>query len=448
MADNQATLNPAGVRRNTAGLVLVLACLFLFRLLFGLGSEFWFPDERQIYLLGLKFFTTHAWPFFGPDVVYNFGSQIPGALQSLLVAVPLFIVPVPEAPFVLLNLLSFFSLVLLAVYCSRSFPAIPSWFVWIWIMTAPWTVNYSTHIVNPSYVLFGSILFFLGFFELLPGLGRNIFSENGAAFLLGFSLFWVFQLHLSWVLLLPFLLVVLISRIRTSPRTLPGLLLFFFLGCLAMGLFILPTFVKYGLAVGMGGTGGNLRFRWESFGNLFTIVARFFSFGSAEIARFLGPNTAARMAFFKRYFWTVPFAVVSGVAGICQVLWMIAVFFRKEPERRWNVLRLLILGTIVVTWVSFIFSVKGPSSHAFYVLFPLAMIFFFYSVKDLFGRKAWTVVAAVFLVCNIGLTVGIGIRNYSTVSLYKNRGIVVKALAAKNYHLLGERRKTRSGIGY
>src|SRR5512133_3133134 len=54
-------------RKNLSFIVVVLF-LFLFRIGFGLCSEFWFEDERQVYLIGLKHFTTHAWPYFGPDV--------------------------------------------------------------------------------------------------------------------------------------------------------------------------------------------------------------------------------------------------------------------------------------------------------------------------------------------------------------------------------------------
>ncbi|HEY3122240.1 MAG TPA: hypothetical protein VGL15_16565, partial [Vicinamibacteria bacterium] len=81
---------------------LALAAAFLFRLGFGLCSEFWFEDETQIFLLGLRYHSTHAWPYFGPDVVWT-KSQIPGALQALLVGLPMDVLPAPEAPFLLLN---------------------------------------------------------------------------------------------------------------------------------------------------------------------------------------------------------------------------------------------------------------------------------------------------------------------------------------------------------
>ena len=81
---------------------MVLAALFAFRLLFGLSSEFFFEDETQIFLLGFRYHATGQWPFFGPDVVWT-KSEIPGALQALLVGVPLDIAPIPEAPFILLK---------------------------------------------------------------------------------------------------------------------------------------------------------------------------------------------------------------------------------------------------------------------------------------------------------------------------------------------------------
>src|SRR5712675_84428 len=85
---------------------VILGVCFLFRLAFGLSREFFFEDETQVFLLGLRYYATGAWPYFGPDVVWT-RSEIPGAMQALLVGVPLRILPIPEAPFVLLNLLSF-----------------------------------------------------------------------------------------------------------------------------------------------------------------------------------------------------------------------------------------------------------------------------------------------------------------------------------------------------
>src|SRR5450432_192103 len=101
-----------------------------------------------------KFYATGRWPYFGPDLVWG-KIQIPGALQGLLVGLPFYVLPIAEAPYILLNIISFLSLGLLAWYCCMRLPGLPSWFVWTWLLTCPWTLNLSTHIYNPSYLLAG-----------------------------------------------------------------------------------------------------------------------------------------------------------------------------------------------------------------------------------------------------------------------------------------------------
>src|ERR1044072_2754120 len=188
-------------RRQLAfGSLLLLA--FVFRLFFGLCSQFLDEDTKQIYLIGLKFYATGAWPYFGPDVTNTM--QIPGALQGLVVGLPFYLLPIPEAPYLLLNLLSFASLCFFAWYCCRRLPELPKWFVWSWLLTSPWTLNLSTHIFNPSYVLPGAILFFVGAIETYPSLTHNLISRRWANFMMGLSLFWIMQFHLSWVVLLPY----------------------------------------------------------------------------------------------------------------------------------------------------------------------------------------------------------------------------------------------------
>src|SRR5216117_2553688 len=116
------------VNSKTKGFLALLLLLFCFRLGFGLCSEFWTDDDtKQIYLIGLKFYTTHEWPYFGPDVDYSLQSplvQIPGALQGVLVGAPFFVLPIAEAPFILLNILSFAALCLLAWYCAKRLPKV------------------------------------------------------------------------------------------------------------------------------------------------------------------------------------------------------------------------------------------------------------------------------------------------------------------------------------
>src|SRR5437868_14243337 len=110
---------------------LLLAALFAFRLWFGLSREFFFEDESQIFLIGLRYYATGAWPYFGPDVVWT-RSEIPGALQALLVGLPFRVAAVPEAPYVLLNLISMAALAAFASYVRVRVP-LPAWLVWGWL---------------------------------------------------------------------------------------------------------------------------------------------------------------------------------------------------------------------------------------------------------------------------------------------------------------------------
>ena len=148
----------ANRKRLLIAAALLLA--FCFRLSFGLCSDFWAnsDDEKQIYLIGLKYSTTGQWPYFGPDVADTI--QIPGALQGLVVGLPLRLLPIPEAPYLFLNLLSFAGLCFFCWYCTRRLPTLPRWLVWGWLLSAPWTLNLSTQVVNPSYVLPAAAFFF------------------------------------------------------------------------------------------------------------------------------------------------------------------------------------------------------------------------------------------------------------------------------------------------
>ena len=135
-----------------------IVAVFAFRLLFGLSSDFFFEDQTQVYLLGLRYFATGEWPHFGADVVWT-KSEIPGALQALLVGVPLRIVPLPESPFILLTLLSTAALIAFAWYLCAQFPSAPRWLLWGWLLTIPWTVQFSTNIINTSYILPAALVF-------------------------------------------------------------------------------------------------------------------------------------------------------------------------------------------------------------------------------------------------------------------------------------------------
>ncbi|MDQ2936275.1 MAG: hypothetical protein M3R67_02080 [Acidobacteriota bacterium] len=425
--------------------VFALALAFLFRLAFGLCSDFWTGtgDEKQIYLIGLKFYTTGAWPYFGPDVTNSI--QIPGALQGLLVGLPLFILPIPEAPYLLLNILSFSSLCFFAWYCTKRLPEIPRWFVWFWILTAPWTLGLSTHIYNPSYVLPGAILFFVAAIETYPFLSRDIVPWRWANFMMGLALFWIMQLHLSWVVLLPYLLLSFYFQFKKFGRRVVLSMGWFAAGAFITGSLLIPTFIKYGFAQGMGSTNEAMQFNSRNLLKHLNVVegvlGRFLSFASFELPRFMGGSTAARLSFVKENPWLIPFVIFLTVVGILQCIAMLVLWFKKDHgQTDWKAIKYFTLGTVLLLYISFLFSMKPPQSHTFYVTFPVAMLYSLYCWNEFLKKRKWQKFALTLLICGIVFEAGLAANNYSRVSIYVDRTKIVDAIKARDYRLLGERR--------
>ena len=120
-------------------------------------------------------------------------------------------------------------------------------------MTAPWVLDLSTHVVNPSYILFGSTLFFVGLMETTRPLRREALPLPVASFLMGFALVWMMQVHLCWLVLAPYVLLAAVFNAAEDPRTRFICLLFFIIGATGPAMLILPTIIKYGGGYGMGG---------------------------------------------------------------------------------------------------------------------------------------------------------------------------------------------------
>jgi len=434
--------------------VALLLAALAGRTLYGLSMPFWFEDERQVFLIGLRSFARGEWPYFGADVVWT-GGQLPGALQAMLVRWPLAAWPAPEAPFILLNLLSWSTLGLFAWYLCRRLPQVPRWLVWGALFTLPWTLNFSTHLINTSFVLPGAILFFIGFLEGMPLLSRRIVPFTLAWALMGAGLLFVAQIHMSWVLLPPYVIAaaagVLAGRAELLPRSRNRLIvtapLAFVAGAAAIGWLLVPTLARYGLDAGTGG--GVLHFDPQSPAGLVTTAARMLSFVSFETNRFLGMSSAERIVLLARLPWLVPFVVVVTIAGVWQPIWMALSLFRRATIDRadWIHVRALWAATVVLVYVSYFFSIRGPQAHAFYVVFPVAMLFAG-TCWEVWSRAAgvrwrrWERVAAVILACGIVMHAGLAVDRWPRASLYANRPVVATAIHQRNDRLLGDRRDT------
>jgi hypothetical protein len=418
----------------------LLAAAFLFRLGFGLCSQFQDSDTKQIYLLGLKFYTTGAWPYFGPDVVWG-EIQIPGALQALLVGLPFRLLPLAEAPYVLLNLISFASLCLFAWYCRRRLPGLPRWFVWAWLLTSPWTLELSTTVYNPSYLLAGGIIFFVGALELYPFTRAGLVSARLACAMTGFALFWVMQLHMSWVVLVPYALAALAFQFRGGLRRGFGALAWFAAGAAPTASLLLPTYLKYGLAAGSGGTAGAVRPSAENVTALWGILTRTLSFASFEVARFVGGHTRERVAFLREEPWLAPLALFLFAVGVAQVGALIVCWFQSRGgQTGWRAVKYLALANVLLLYACFLFSIKPPQSNHLYVTLPLPVLYAFYCWERLLARPRWRAFAKVVVACGIIFHAGLAAHNFSRISIYVDRRAAQSAIDSKDYRILGERR--------
>jgi len=424
--------------------VLVLfVALFLFRLTFGLLNAAWTsPDQRQTYLIGLKSYTTRTWPYFGPDLYgseSDFESQIPGALEGLLIAVPLYLLPIPEAPFIAISLMGTAAVMLLAWYTCKRLPRLS--FPWLcgWIAATPWSLHLATHVINPAYIFLPSVLFFLGFMEAVPALSVRVIPAPLANAFMAVSLFSVMQLHFSYVYFLPFAAAALLSQLYATRRI--ACLGYFAIGSLPALAFVIPTWIQYGLGSSSTASGFVVPFNWSNAERFLTILARALSIVCFELPRFLGNDTAHRLAFLQQHPWLIAPAAVLGLTGLIQPFVLVYRWFlRSAPGPGWQPLRWFVVGALVIAEVSFWFTIKRPLSHIFFVFFPLLAIYACYCCVGFTPIRFWRVFAKVLVVAGVLFQLGYAIAVAPESSLYRERPLVVKAIRERNYQLLGERR--------
>lgn len=424
--------------------ILLFIVLVIFRTIFGFSQPFFSPDETQTYLIGLKAYTDHIWPFYGPDLIVTetgFYTQIPGALEGLLVGGPFYVLPIPEAPFILLNLMSTSVIALLAFYISKRVKEIPFLFIFAWIAILPWNLHESANIINPSWLLFGSVFFFIGFLEAIPETSLKMLTPFYAFACMGFGLFWNMQFHYSWVLLPPFIATAFAWRLwRKTLRPLPeigGL----FVGSLISAAFLIPTLVVFGFNQASSGMGLAVHFNFDNLKAFFTVLARFFSLVSYELPRFLGTGTHERWETVIHFPLMFPPALFLFVVGIAQaILLFVMIFFKDRKHKDWLAIHIITGISLLLVWASFWFTSKPPQAHMYYILLPLISVYSFYIYGRLAVDKRWRIFGVICLVASFWFEGTFMIQQMPVSSLYTNRAQVAKALDQKDYKILGERR--------
>ena len=133
---------------------------------------------------------------------------------------------------------------------------------------------------------------------------------------------------------------------------------------------------RWGLGGALGNTNEAVQFNYTNLLKTANVVegvlGRFLSFASFELPRFIGGNTAKRLLFMRENPWLIPFVVFLTVVGILQPIALLVLWFkRKHSVKDWKGIKYFTLATVALLYVSFLFSIKIPLSHTFYITLPI-----------------------------------------------------------------------------
>jgi len=215
---------------------------------------------------------------------------------------------------------------------------------------------------------------------------------------------------------------------------------FFIFGSLLPLAFVIPTFIQYGLGVINSHSGFYVPFNWTNVKLIVVLLARLLSLVCFEVPVFIGVHFVTRIAFLTDH----PLILVQGaflwIAGLIQPFVLLFYWFKKDHfVPRWTETKWLMLVVFLIVYGSFWFTIKAPLSHIYYVLFPLLMIYSCYCWAFFISNSRFRILAKVFLVFGFLFQVGYAVIMAPQDSIYPQRGVVLKAIQEKNYHLLGER---------
>ena len=304
---------------------------------------------------------------------------------------------------------------------------------------------YTTRVINLSYMLAFSIPFFVAFWEAIPLYRDKIIPARLCFFLMGLTIALVMQLHLSFVLLVPLAGVAFFFQFREDRRNMPVLSVCFLAGFLAGIATLIPTLAVYGID-GTGGVEQNIRPGSSKWLDILLMIPRFFYFAAFQI-HFMFPDPWSYLM--EKNFWLFGVAAVLEIVGWVQIVLFMGAFFFSRQGPEWMGVRRLTACVLVMLCFSFLFSIKGPESHTFFILFPLAMLYSFHCYRDWMRWFPWTrQFLAFFLIAGFIFHIGIGLDGLPRRSLYKDRGTVVKAIEKKDYKIMGLRRADEWGHGY
>ncbi|HUO57598.1 MAG TPA: hypothetical protein VMV05_05420, partial [bacterium] len=302
------------------------------------------------------------------------------------------------------------------------------------------TLHYSTEMMNFSFTVALACLFFVALLESLPNLSLGWIPPPWANALMGLTLSAWVQLHRTWVLILPLLLLSFYRRWRVSRNFQAPL--YFLLGSLPLGALVLPTFLRPDYHLFRDVHGFSLTFNTHNLLSFFTTLVQFFAMACFEMPRFIGQHTGERFHFLAQH-WLLGPGAFLWFFGFLQVLLLVVfLFYPHSVAGDWKAVRGLTGGMFLFTYLCFLFTVKNPDINTFYEILPLVLLDSLYVCNFFWSRPWGRTVLAFALLCSLIFEPSLAlIRRTENNSFYlRYEGTMSQAIAQKNDHLLGERR--------
>ena len=414
-----------------------ILALILFRIFLGIQVNFSHEDYTQVYLIGLEHAFSGHWSYWGPDVVWS-NTRLPGALLGFLAGMPLSLTLNEYAPIILSNIISGAGLILLSFYAKQRFPKLSIYFLLALFLLSPFMLFNGVVLLNTAYLLFSGAILFMVVFELFVYRDDVLWPPHFNFLALGFSLLFTFQLHLSWVMFIPFVFVLFYREWRTHPSHGWKYLSYFTAGCILSGLTLLPTLFKYSHVI-LIGSGGNVNIHWSRVTSIVDLFVRYTGIATLDVNQKLNfihlLSTQGWMG--VGLIWTMKLFSLIQFIGFSVSFY----FMQKSPEFRKSVL--LFFLSLLMALGLYILSNKHLEMRTYILLYPIPLwlaLFAYSYLMDFRFIKSILYVALVLLwVTSLGIAVSNfkGMYSFSSVETK-----IEKAIQDKNPEEFAIRRKT------
>jgi len=327
----------------------------------------------------------------------------------------------------------------MAFYSKKRFPRLSIEFLLILFLLLPFCLFNGTVLLNTAYLILSGAVLFIAVAELFLYREELIFKDPSYYFLgMGMALLFTYQLHLTWVMFLPFIFVLLYFEWKRKEISLGKLLLYLGLGMMLTGVTLIPTILTYASEMFMNSE-GNLTFQPERFGRIFDLLARYFSMAIFDIT----PDFDVIDLAMKKSLLVKSLVWVLKAVSILHFILLALYLFRLRKSTVVQKTLLLFLLTLIMSLCLFVLGNKHLSARTYILLYPIPVWLSLYVYQELFQydwvkKTVLTCLGLVFLTFT-----SIGLMNRGDIYSFEYKiDDIEKAMQERNPGAFSERRAT------